>query len=173
MDRRRQENILIAIALILIAVSFIFMFSKRYHSRLNGNDSLDVTKIHDATTVSSLINRGSTVSQDFVCPYDRISELVIIFNKTDENNDGTITVELLKGEETIFTQALSVKDIADQHRTKIKVDSTGNKGQAMTLKIAAGDDTGLALMIDEATEAWYSFDHQARKGTICFALNGH
>ena len=173
MDRRRIENILIAIALIMIAVSFALMFSKRYHSRLNGNDSLDVTKIHEATTVSSLINRNSTVSQDFVCPYDRISTLVIIFNKTDESNTGTVTVELLRGEESIFSRALSVQEIADQHRTVIPIDSSGNKNQAMTLRISANDDTGLALMIDEKTEAWYSFDHQARKGTICFAINGH
>ena len=173
MDRRRTENILIAIALILIAVTFFFMFSKRYHSRLNGNDSLDVTKIHEATTVSSLINRGSTVSQDFVCPYDRISSLVIIFNKTDDSNANAVTVELLKGEESIFSQALSVQEIADQHRTTIRIDSSGNKNQAMTLRISAYDDTGLALMIDETTEAWYSFDHMAMKGTICFAINGH
>ena len=82
MDRRRKENLLIIAAVAVVVIGFLFMFSKRWHSRLNGNDSLDVTRLHDATTVSSLIGRGTDVRQDFVCPYDTIKELVIIFSKT-------------------------------------------------------------------------------------------
>ena len=149
------------------------MFSNRWHSRLNGNDSLDVTRIHDATTVSSLIGRGTDVRQDFVCPYDSIKEIVIIFNKTDDANQENVTVSLLENQDTIFSQTLSVKEIDDQHRTRIPVGISGYKGHSLTLYLTSDSDTGLALMIDEKTEAYYRFDGQTLKGTICFALNGH
>ena len=173
MDRRRKENLLIMAAVAIIAISFLFMFSKRWHSRLNGNDSLDVTKIHDATTVSALIGRGTDVRQDFVCPYDRIKELAIIFNKTDDANDTQVTISLLEGQETVFSQTLPVKDIADQHRSRVAVNISGFKGHSLTLQITSDSDTGLALMIDEKTEAYYLFDSQTMKGTICFALYGN
>ncbi|MBR4461180.1 MAG: hypothetical protein IKS51_01145 [Erysipelotrichaceae bacterium] len=173
MDRRRKENLLILAALTIVAVSFLFMFSKRWHSRLNGNDSLDVTKIHDATTVSSFLGRGTDVRQDFTCPYDTIKELVIIFNKTDDTNQENVTVSLLEGQETLFSQTVSVSDISDQHRTRIPVGISGCKGHSLTLDITSDSDTGLALMIDEKTEAYYRFDDQTLKGTICFAIYGN
>ncbi len=173
MDRRRKENLLIMAALAIVFVSFLFMFSKRWHSRLNGNDSLDVTRIHDATAISSLIGRGTDVRQDFICPYDTIKEIVIIFNKTDETNQENVTVSLLKDQDAIFSGSLSVKDISDQHRTRIPVGISGYKGHSLTLYITSDSDTSLALMIDEKTEAYYQFDDQTLKGTICFAIYGN
>ncbi|MBQ6559506.1 MAG: hypothetical protein IJL85_01615 [Erysipelotrichaceae bacterium] len=173
MDRRRKENLLIVAALAIVAVSFVFMFSEHWHSRLNGNDSLDVTKIHDATTVSSLLGRGTEVSQDFTCPYDTIKELVIIFNKTDDTNEEDVNISLLEGQDIIFSLTLPVREISDQHRTRIPVGISKVKGHSLTLSIASGSDIGLALMIDEKTEAYYRLDGQTLKGTICFAVYGN
>ena len=173
MDRRRKENLLILFALAIAVISFVLMFSNHWHSRLNGNDSLDVTKIHDATAISAIISRGMEVSQDFTCPYDRIKELVIIFNKTDDANDSDVTVSLTEAGETIFSSTLSVSDISDQHRTRIPVGISGYKNHSLTLYISSDQDTGLALMIDEETDAYYQFDSQVLKGTICFALYGN
>jgi hypothetical protein len=173
MDRRRKENLLIIAAVAVVVIGFLFMFSKRWHSRLNGNDSLDVTRIHDATAISSLIGSGTDVRQDFVCPYDTIKELVIIFSKTDDANAENVTVSLLDDQLPVFSQTISVQDIRSQHRTRISVGASGLKGHSLTLGISSDSDTGLALMIDEKTEAYYRIDGQTLKGTICFAVYGN
>ncbi len=173
MDRHRKENLLILVAAAVVVISFLFMFSRNWHSRLNGNDSLDVTKIHEATAVSSFIGKGTEVSQDFVCPYNTVKELVIIFNKTDDTNQADVTISLRDGQNIVFSRTLSVQEIADQHRTRISVGTGGLKGHSLCLEITADSDTGLALMIDEKTEASYRFDGQTLKGTICFALYGN
>ena len=98
---------------------------------------------------------------------------MIIFNKTDDTNEEDVNISLLEGQDIIFSLTLPVREISDQHRTRIPVGISGIKGRSLTLNITSGSDTGLALMIDEKTEAYYRFDGQTLKGTICFAVYGN
>ena len=160
--------ILIA-AVIFVFFGFWFMFSS------SSNKSIlkeNMTIMPSANKISKEITKDLVVEQEFICNIDTISRLGVVFSYIYDSSNSEITLELLKGNETLAKNVISAKDISDQHRTFLIPNSviTNVKNKQLKLKISSNDDSGFALMIDENSNATYKFGDSSLKGRICFVI---
>ena len=176
MNKSKLTKIVIALCLLLIVGSFLFMFGGNIG---NGSGIKTVTNgdmtMPEANAVTDEIKKNTIVEQTFKYSPDTISEVAIVFARKYYIEGVRIKIELLDGNTVLASHSVKVEGIDDQHRTYLKPDIkiTGVSGKELTLKITSEDkaDTGMAIMMQENKKSSFKFGSKEVNGTLCFSVS--
>ena len=177
MKRFNREKIAIILILLFVIAAVLFMFGGNFfsHSETKKEPERDYTVMPDANSVTDEITNGVKVEQNFVSSVDSISEIAIVFSRLYYVEDVELVIELLDGNEIIAENTYKVEEIEDQHRTFLTPASpiSGIINKELKLRIYSADksDTGLAIMMNDSTGKFFSFDKKNVKGTLCFSIS--
>lgn len=176
MNKSKLTKIVIALCVLLIVGSFLFMFGGNIG---NGSGIKTVTNgdmtMPEANAITDEIKKNTIVEQDFVYSPDTISEVAIVFTRKYYLEGVRVTIQLLDGNNVLASHTQNVAGIDDQHRTYLTPDKkiTGVSGKTLTLKIYSEDkaDTGLAIMMQENKKLSFKFGNKEIQGTLCFSVS--
>lgn len=130
----------------------------------------------DATTSTQEITSGVVIEEKFNNITDDINEIAIVFSKLYEQEDCSIIIELLNGQELLIREVVYGLNVPGDHRTYVKPSSpiSGFVGKELTLRIYSDTSagTGLAVMVDGNDNSMYTMGGNTFKGTLCFSITG-
>ena len=159
----------------VFAVSFYFLAGDQLKYRV----AEDIIPMQDADGITPEITRGVTIFQDFNNTVDHIDKIALVFTKLYREGKGSMTIDLLEGEQLLYRQILNVEKIPEQHRIYIEpANSIRNvKDKTLTLKIYSNSkiNEGASLMMNKGNAPEGSVIHVGKEsldGTICFSVSG-
>lgn len=166
-----MKKLLIACVGVLVIGSCIFMFIISPITLRTGD-----RKMPEATTSTDEIKSGIVIEEKFNNITDNISEIAIVFSRLYEQEDCSIIIELLNGNDLLTREVVYALDIPGDHRTYVKPASqiSGYVGKELTLRIYSDTSagTGLAVMVDGDDNSMYTMGGNTKKGTLCFSITG-
>ncbi len=177
MTRKDLKKVYI-IALIIytvFAVSFYFLAGDQLRYKV----AKDNITILEADSVSPEISRGVAVTQNFRNTVDNIEEIQLVFTKLYRDGSGSLTVDLMDGNDLVYRKIFDVNKIPEQHSVYLQPEYPlrGYKDKMLTLKIYSssrvGEGASLMMNKDSAPASSYIVVNNERiPGTICFSVSG-
>ena len=170
MNKKTIKILLIVVAALVLG-SCIFMFTISPINLKKGNREMP-----EATAMTNEITSGVVVEQKFKNITDNINEIAIVFTRLYEQEDCSLVIELLDGNDVLAMNVVYGPDVKGDHRTYAYPNApiTGYVGKELTLRIHSDTTagTGLAVMVNEKENTTYNFGENIKKGTICFSITG-
>ena len=176
MENSKKTKLIILTASLFALIAVFFMFGGKLpsFSLQSGIRKTDSTQMPEATGGTDEIGKNVTIEQTFLCTTDSISQIGIVFYKTEQIENVSIVIELLDNGKSLIQYIGSAEDIESEHRTFLIAEEplTGLKNRNLTLKFYSleNQDTGVGLMVSEKTDGSYRINGNSRKGSICFAV---
>lgn len=177
---RKVRNILIAVTLLLVIGSCVFMLIISPISKTEKVDEIGNMEMITANTTTDELTRGVVVEQKFINRTDNIKEIAVVFTRiyyleeADANTE--VAIELCNGASVLCSTNVLANDIPDQHRIYINSDSpiSGMVGKELTLKIYVKQDcdSGVSIMANDDVNSTYKFGNKKMSGSICFSITG-
>ncbi len=177
MTRKELKKVYI-IALIIytvFAVSFYFLAGDQLRYKVAKDNIIML----EADAVSPELNRGVTITQSFKNTVDNIEEISMVFTKLYRDGKGSLTIDLMDGNELMYRKVFDVSKIPEQHSIYLQPENPlrGYKDKVLTLKIYASSafGEGASIMMNKESAPQGSFikvGDEKIPGTLCFSVSG-
>ena len=177
MKNRKLDVAVIAVAMVFILASLLFMFKDRIHLPSGKMDESSIRHMPEADSVSDELVNGVIIEQSFDNDIDAIKNVAVVFTKYDREAHGQVTFELLEGGTILFSKIIDIRSISEQHRVFFTPNSslTGMSGKKLTIRLYAdssiGGGVGLMIRTADSGNSVIRINSRNIRGTICFSIN--